>query len=363
MNRTQRIEAIRGPLLAWFQAFARDLPWRENRDPYRVWVSEIMLQQTRVETVVAYFRRFMQRFPSVQALAEAKLDELLKCWEGLGYYSRARNLHAAARKLVAEHGGKLPTTAEELLKLPGIGPYTAGAIASIAFGADEPVVDGNVKRVLCRLLAIAEDPRKPATEKKLWRLARKVIPPGQAGTFNEAMMDLGATICTARRPRCDVCPLEGLCLARRRGKQEQLPVRSPRKPAPHYDIAAGVIRRRGRMLIDRRRDEGLLGGLWELPGGKVEPGETPAEAVVREAREEVGLEVKVIEHLASVDHAYTHFRITLHVYVCDAVRGRARAIDCAAVKWIDPDQLDQYAFPTANRKVFEHLAARPDLWS
>jgi A/G-specific adenine glycosylase len=361
MNRKQRMEAVRKALPVWFDSHARRMPWRENRSAYRVWISEIMLQQTRVETVRDYFVRFIKRFPDVGSLARSPLEDVLKAWEGLGYYSRARNLHAAAKVIVQELDGQLPSRREELLKLPGIGPYTAGAIASIAFGADEPVLDGNVKRVLCRLLAIAEDPRRPETEKKLWRLAGRMLPAGQGGDFNEALMDLGATICTPSTPRCEQCPVSSACKARSLGRENSLPVKAPKKKIPHRDIAAALIRRRGRILIDRRKPQGLLGGLWELPGGKVEPGETPAQAVVREVREEVGLEVEVLEHLTSVDHAYSHFRITLHVYVCKALRGRARAIQPEAVKWIRPDQLEQYAFPAANHKVFSVLRRRSDL--
>ncbi len=361
MNRKQRMEAVRKALPVWFDSHARRMPWRENRSAYRVWISEIMLQQTRVETVGDYFCRFIQRFPDVQSLARAPLEDVLKGWEGLGYYSRARNLHAAAKIIAGKHDGHLPSCREALLKLPGIGPYTAGAIASIAFGADEPVLDGNVKRVVCRVFAIAEDPRRPETQKKLWKLAGRMLPAGGAGDFNEALMDLGATICTPSAPGCEHCPVRCVCKAFSQGRQGSLPVKAPKKTIPHRDIAAALIRRRGKMLIDRRKPQGLLGGLWELPGGKVEPGETPAQAVVREVKEEVGLEVEVLEHLTSVDHAYSHFRITLHVYVCKALRGRARAIEPDAVKWIRPCQLEQYAFPAANHKVFDALRRRPDL--
>jgi A/G-specific adenine glycosylase len=361
MDRRRRMDAIRKALPVWFESHARRMPWRQERDAYRVWVSEIMLQQTRVEAVRGYFDRFIRRFPDVRALADAPLDAVLKSWEGLGYYSRARNLHAAARKVVEDHAGSLPSSRSELLALPGIGPYTAGAVASIAFGADEPVLDANVKRVLCRLFAVGEDPRRPQTQKKLWSLAGRLLPPGRAGAFNEALMDLGATVCIPGRPRCEICPLEEYCLARRRGRQNQLPVKARKKKIPHRDVAAALIIRRGKLLIDRRKPEGLLGGLWELPGGKVEPGEAPEQAVVREVREEVGLHVEVLEPLTRVEHAYTHFRITLHVLVCRAWRGRARALACSAVRWVYLRELDDYAFPSANHKVFAALRMRQDL--
>ncbi len=349
------ISAIQHALLAWWDASSREMPWRGVEDPYAVWVSEIMLQQTRVETAGPYYRRFMRLFPTVRRLAAAPLERVLKAWEGLGYYSRARNLHSAARRLIADFSGRLPGDVERLRSLPGIGPYTAGAIASIAFGLDEPVLDGNVSRVLCRLAAVEGDSTRPSTREGLWELARRLVPSGRAGLFNQAMMDLGATLCGPRKPQCDVCPLAGHCRAREQGIQDRLPVRRAKPPIPHYDIAAGVVRHAGRILIARRRDDAMLGGLWELPGGKVEPGETPAQATAREIREEVGVEAAVGELVATVHHAYSHFRITLHVFECRLVRGCARAIGCAAVRWVRPSELDDYAFPRANRRVIERL--------
>ena len=256
-------------LLRWAQKHLRDLPWRiEPRDPYRVWISEMMLQQTQVATVIPYFRRFTERFPTVEALAAAPLDDVLKLWEGLGYYARARNLHRAARQVVAEFDGHLPDTVEELSTTARHWPYTAGAIASIAFGRDAPVVDGNVKRVLCRVYAIRGDARRPAIQKKLWALAATNLPKGKAGRWNEAMMELGATVCSPRSPRCDECPLAEVCRARALGIQEQLPTKATQKRLPHYDVTAAVIRKRGRVLIAQRPVGGMLGGLWEFPGGK-----------------------------------------------------------------------------------------------
>ncbi len=312
-----------------------------------------MLQQTRVETAGPYFARFLERFPDVAALAAAPLDAVLKAWEGLGYYSRARNLHRAAGKIVSQHGGEIPSTAEALRALPGIGRYTAGAIASIAFGRDEPVLDGNVMRVLCRLFAIAGDPKGAAVGKRLWKLAGELLPRGSAGEFNQAMMDLGATVCLPRSPRCDQCPVRADCRARAAGRQEKLPTRVKAKAVPHYTIVAGVIHKGARLLIDQRAPQGLLGGLWEFPGGKVEAGETLQDALRREVREEVGLEVAVGEKIGVVRHAYSHFKITMHVFRCVHIRGRARAIACQQVKWVLPGELDAYAFPAATKKIIE----------
>jgi A/G-specific adenine glycosylase len=353
--------AIRRRLLRWYRRFARALPWRASREPYRVWVSEIMLQQTRVGTAMPYFERFLRQFPDVRSLASTPMEKVLKAWEGMGYYSRARNLHRAARIMVADYGGELPRTARELQALPGIGPYTAGAIASIAFGLREPVLDGNVARVLCRLLCVRGDPSLPATRERLWAAARALLPRRRAGAgeFNQAMMDLGAMVCIPGRPRCAECPLELVCQARQAGCQDRLPVRRRRSASPHQTIVAGVIWRGGRILIARRRPEGLLGGLWEFPGGKVRRGETLEGALRREVREEVGIAVRVLGRRMTLRHAYTHLRITMHVMECRHVSGRARAIASQAVRWASPAELDSFAWPAANRKVVESLARTP----
>jgi A/G-specific adenine glycosylase len=351
------LKRLQRRLLRWFARHRRDMPWRRTQDPYAVWVCEVMLQQTQVATVRDYFARFMRRFPNVRSLARAPRDEVLKAWEGLGYYARARNLHNAAIAVVRQHAGRLPRSVEALRRLPGIGPYTAGAVASIAFGLDEPVLDGNVTRVLSRLFCVRGGPWQPRVRRRLWRLARRLIPPGRAGVFNQALMDLGATVCVPRRPRCEACPVEPLCLARARGEEGRLPRRRKRGRLPHHTIVAGVIRRRGRILIDRRPADGLLGGLWELPGGKVEAGETLAAALRREVREEVGLSVRVGRPVATVKHAYTHFRITLHAFECVAAAGRARAIACEEVRWVRPGELRRFAFPRANQKILAALGA------
>jgi len=346
------------PLIRWATRNLRDLVWRaEPRDPYRVWVSEIMLQQTQAATVIPYFYRFTERFPTVQALAQAPLDDVLKLWEGLGYYARARHLHRAAQKVVAEFDGRLPDTVEELSKLPGIGRYTAGAIASIAFGRDAPVVDGNVRRVLCRLYAIRGDVRQSKIQSQLWALAEANLPKGKAGRWNEAMMELGATVCTPRSPRCDECPLASSCRALALGIQEKLPARADSKRTPHYDVTAAVIRKRGRVLIARRPLGGMLGGLWEFPGGKKKHRESLEECLQREIREELGIEIVVGQLVTRVEHAYTHFRITLHAFECRHARGRPRAIQVADWRWVTLDGLDRFAFAVTDRKIIEALRA------
>ncbi len=344
-------------ILSWYAAHKRDLPWRrEAHDPYRVWISEALLQQTQVATVIPYYERFLARFPTVQALAAAKLDAVLKTWEGAGYYARARNLHRAAQEIVARFGGQLPRTVDELLTLPGIGRYTAGAIASIAHNADAPVLDGNVIRVLCRYWGIRRDPKETQTQKELWQLAERLLPHGRAGDFNQGLMDLGATVCTPRQPACVECPLRRGCTAQRLGIQAQLPVKRVKKPLPHYDIGIGVIWNEGKILIAKRHARDLLGGLWEFPGGHREPGETLAQCVRREVREELGIRVAVGDEFTVVAHGYSHFRVTLHVFHCRYVSGEPRAIGCAAFKWVAPRALARYAFPAANRRILKQVA-------
>ncbi len=314
-----------------------------------------MLQQTQVATVIPYYERFLARFPSVQALANAKLDAVLKAWEGAGYYARARNLHRAAQEIVARFGGQLPSTVAELLTLPGIGRYTAGAIASIAFKRDAPVVDGNVARVLCRYFNIKRDPKNSGTQKELWMLAENLLPRGRASDFNQGLMELGATICTPRHPQCGACPLHRTCQARRLGLQDKLPVKSQRRKLPHHEIAVGVIWKRGKILITKRFDKDLLGGLWEFPGGHCDKDESLEACVRREVKEELGIQVNVEKEFAVIDHAYSHFSITLHAFHCRWVSGRPRAIGCAAWKWIAPRALNDYAFPKANWKIIAQL--------
>jgi A/G-specific adenine glycosylase len=352
LKRGIRRPAWIGPLLRWFRAQRRDLPWRRRRpDPYRVWISEIMLQQTQVQTVVPYFRRFIRRFPTVASVAEADLQELLKVWEGLGYYSRARRLQAAARIVMAEYGGRLPHEVEALRRLPGIGPYTAAAVASISFGVPEPVVDGNVRRVFARFWGLARDSRSPAFHRLLTARLRAVVAGAPPAEFNQALMELGALVCAPRAPRCAACPLRNACAALATGRTGVLPLRRAARPTPHYRIAVGVIWKRGRILIARRPERQMLGGLWEFPGGKCRRGETPAQAARREIREETGLRVRLGPPYAVVEHAYSHFRITLTAFRCEWAAGRARPRSAAALKWIAPADLDRYPFPRANRKI------------
>lgn len=355
--------SLSAALLNWVAADnLRALPWRvEPRDPYAVWVSEIMLQQTQVATVTPYLERWLMRFPAIEALAAASQSEVLKAWEGLGYYSRARNLHKAATCVVAQHDGKLPADRKALLALPGIGRYTAGAILSIAFGQRAAALDGNVKRVLARVYDIDADVGKSGTETLLWRLAEGLVDAvesQQAGTINEALMDLGATICTPQGPRCPACPLYDQCLARQRGTQEERPVRTARKPLPHFDVTAAVLQhpqRADQFLIAQRPPDGMLGGLWEFPGGKRQADETLQACLRREMMEELAVDVEVGEHVASIRHAYTHFKITLHAYHCGLLDGDPQPIGVADWRWVTLADLDGYAFAVTDQKIIAAL--------
>lgn len=344
-------------LLAWFRRAARRMDWRETEDPYRIWVSEVMLQQTRVGTVTPYYRRFLSSFPTVKDLAEAPLDRVLKAWEGMGYYSRARNLHKAAGILLAERGGRLPSSVDELMTLPGVGRSTAGAIAAIAFRQDVPILDSNVKRVVARLHAVREDVRSPAVERSLWGYSRRTILPGKGRETALALMDLGSMVCTPRNPRCPACPLARWCEARRRGLQDSIPRRPAKRILPHRDVVVAVIENReGKILIDRRPEHGLLGGLWEFPGGKRETGETLRGALAREIREEMGVRIEVLGKIGTIRHVYSHFRMTLHAYRCRKAGGSVRS--AREWRWATPSVLAGLAFPRADRKLLEIIVSR-----
>ncbi|MFZ4815864.1 MAG: A/G-specific adenine glycosylase [Phototrophicaceae bacterium] len=348
-------------LLHWYDQNAVELPWRANRDPYRVWLSEAMLQQTQIETVKPYYARFLSAYPTVQDLAAAPLDDVLKLWEGLGYYSRARNLHKAAQIVANERGGVFPDSAEGLQALPGIGRYTAGAIASIAYGERVAVLDGNVIRVLARLYDIPDDVTLPATQRRLWELAESLLPAERVGDYNQAIMELGQMTCRPKQPRCKDCPVQAMCAAFAAETVSERPVKAKRAPIPHYDVTAGMIwNDNGQVLIAQRPAEGLLGGLWEFPGGKQEPDETLAECLARELHEELGVAVIVGEPFTVVKHAFTHFKITLHLFRCTlaAASPAPQAIGVQAWRWVFPDELDRYSFGKADRTAIDELQRR-----
>jgi A/G-specific adenine glycosylase len=344
-------------LLTWYRHQGRSLPWRGQPEPYAVWVSEIMLQQTRVETVVPYFEAWMKRFPGIRELAAASEQDVLSAWEGLGYYGRARNLYRAAQLVLREHGGQLPDDPAVLRTLPGIGRYTAAAIASISFGRDVAALDGNARRVLARLFDVEAPADSPAGERILWDLAAEHLPSGRAGEYNQALMDLGALVCLPRSPACPACPLGPFCRARARGVQEQRPVMKPRLERPHHVVTAAVLSRDGRVLLAKRPSRGLLGGMWEFPGGKLEPGEDLGAALRRELREELGVEVRVGQAFGVYQHAYTHFRITLHAFLCELLDGQPQPLEAAELAWIVPAELDRYPMGKVDRMIARRLQA------
>jgi A/G-specific adenine glycosylase len=334
------------------------MPWRDHPTPYRVWVSEVMLQQTQVATVIPYYRAFIRRLPTVAALARADLHAVLSLWEGLGYYARARNLHRAARLVVARHGGRLPDRAAELTCLPGLGDYAAAAIASIAFGEPVPAVDGNVLRVCARFWGIAEDVRRGAVRRRIRDRLTPLIRRADPSCFNQALMELGALICRPRRPLCGRCPLSPDCVARAADRTAELPVKAPTpRRLPVRDCVAGLVERRGRVLILRRGEERLLGGLWTFPGGRRRPQETRRQAAARAVRGATGLAVRVGAVAATLRHAYSHFRMTLTAFRC-ALAGAGRRRPARPGRWVRPVALARYPMDRASRRL-AGLMARP----
>lgn len=346
---------VQKELLQWYRQNARKLPWRRAKDAYATWISEVMLQQTQVEKVIPYYEKWMRRFPDVQSLACTTTEEILKEWEGLGYYSRARNIHRAAGIIVKEHDGKIPKSAAELQKLPGIGEYMAGAIASIVFGKTEPALDGNGMRVLSRLLDYQEPVNTSAGKNHLTSRLREMLPENDAGLFNQALMDLGSMVCLPREWKCEACPLSPVCLARQAGNQQSRPVKIRKKTSPHYQVVAAVIQEGKWVLIDKRKASGLLGGLWEFPGGKLDEGETLEQAVVREIREELGVEVRVGKKLGEYAHAYTHFRVNVHAFFTNILDGKPRALESERIEWVEIADLKEYPMGKVDRRISNDL--------
>lgn len=347
---------LRRALLAWYRRSRRDLPWRRTSNPYRIWLSEVLLQQTRIETALPYYKRFVETFPNVRTLAKAPLRRVLALWEGLGYYTRARNLHAAAKTVVRERNGRLPASAAEWQALPGVGRYTANAIASIALGERVPVVDGNVKRVIARLFRIDAPIEGPTATRQVWALAEQLVPKSAPGDFNQALMELGGRACTPRRPECRLCPLRRRCAARASGVQAKLPAHRPRRPVPKIAAVAAAIRRNGRILLTRRPPEGLLGGLWTLPGAEMSPGRSRADTL-RGAVTPLGIEIEILERIAVVRHEFTHRSLQLHVYRCERRAGELRRSDGCA-RWVRWERLGDYPCATVDRKVLAAIESR-----
>jgi A/G-specific adenine glycosylase len=343
---------LRRRLLTWFQYHQRDLPWRRDRDPYRIWVSEIMLQQTTVAAVVPYFERFLAAFPTLAALAAAPEQKVLRLWEGLGYYRRARDLHRAARLAVARHGGQVPDDPDALRALPGVGRYTLGAILSQAFDRRFPILEANSARVLSRLFACPDDPRTGPVQRWLWETAERILPRRQVGAFNQALMELGALVCTPRRPRCADCPVAGLCAARAAGLQEAIPPK-PAAAAPTRITEAAVVIRRGKdvLLVQRPADASRWANLWEFPHGELGDGESPRAAGRRVVRTLTGLRVRLGSELLTVRHGVTRFRITMVCFEAHHRGGRFRSPYYQRGVWVRPERLADYPLSVPQRRI------------
>lgn len=343
------------PLVAWFRETARDLPWRRTYEPYHVWISEIMLQQTQMERGIAYFQRWIERFPDVFSVADADEQEILKYWEGLGYYARARNLHRAAKVIAGELGGVVPCDYEILRSLPGVGPYTAAAIASVAGNRNVPVIDANVMRVYARLFDIDLPVKSREGQRRIAAIAQEMLPPGRARVFNQALMDLGGLVCTPKSPRCGDCPLARTCLARRAETVAVRPVLPEKKKVVTMRRVAGIIRHRGRIFIQQRRADDVWGGLWDFPGGDLGAG-TPESEVGLAIEAATGLSVRVVRELPAVVHHYTRYKIILQTFLCD-LQGKElpKLKEAAGFRWIPAAEIGQYAFPAGARKLLEQL--------
>ncbi len=346
----QKIKHFQKRLLDWFSIHCRPLPWRNTTDPYCVWISEVMLQQTQVKTVLPYYSKFLFRFPDVRYLARADLQDVLKMWEGLGYYARAHNLHKSAGIIINAYGGILPNDVGLLRELPGVGEYIASAVLSIAYGQPYAAVDGNVKRLLARLYKSEVPVNRPASNHALNEAAEKLLEKNDPGRFNQALMELGALVCTPKSPKCSCCPVIEFCRALRTNAVNQYPRRIKKTKIPQFHIATGVVFKGGRVLITQRKRKGLLGGLWEFPGGKVKKGETAQSACVREIKEETNLRVQTQEHITRIRHAYSHFKIIMDVFNCRYLDGRVHLKSPVEFRWVPLSELDKYPFPGANRK-------------
>jgi A/G-specific adenine glycosylase len=340
-------EKIQSKLIRWFEKNKRDLPWRKTQDPYAIWVSEIMLQQTQVATVIPYYQKFLKSFPTIHHLAKSDLSKVLKVWEGMGYYSRARNLHRSSQMVLNHFHGRIPNTLKDLLSLPGIGRSTAGAILSFAFHKEAPILDGNAKRVLSRLFAVSSNLMRGETERLLWKISESMIPKGFSSPFNQALMDLGAMVCTPKEPDCDRCPLHRFCIGRASGEPERFPTKRLKRSVPHVESVSAVIKKDGKVLLYRRPPAGLLGGLWEFPNWRIEGKQRSRSRLRNSVKKETGLNVNVNESIGPFHQTYSHFKLTLYVFRCQHLDGKGTG------KWVPMRKLHLLPMSRIHRRIAE----------
>jgi A/G-specific adenine glycosylase len=359
LNSTFNVLKFQDDLIGWYKNNRRDLPWREDRDPYKVWVSEVMLQQTRVDTVIPYFEKFISRYPTVEALACANQEEVLKVWEGLGYYSRARNLQQGVREVSESYGGVVPDNKKDISKLRGVGPYTAGAILSIAYGKAEPAVDGNVMRTLSRILMIKDDIANAKTRKKFEDIVAELIPDEQTSEFNQALMELGALVCAPKSPGCLLCPVNAHCEALKKGVQESLPVKSKKKPPKVVPMVVGVLHNeKGEVLIHRRPEKGLLANMWEFPGFEAREKVNKKTKLTHSLDETYGVKAKLTNRHRNIQHVFTHLKWELAVYEGKALNDTKQRDD---LKFVPVDQLKNYPFPVSHQKIIKKFLSHPHI--
>ena len=366
----EHLAELQTALLQWFAQNQRSLPWRVNYTPYEVWISEVMLQQTQMERGVSYFKNWMRRFPDIASLAAASEEEVLRQWEGLGYYSRARHILTAARKIMSEHGGVFPSDLADIRALPGVGPYTAGAVASIAFGEKLPCVDANVERVVARIFDVDSPVKQEPAAGIIHRWALRLVPEGLAREHNQAMMELGALVCR-KKPLCASCPLAQFCISLHLGITDQRPVPGKRATITPVKAVTGVLHCGSRVFVQKRPPAGVWGNLWEFPGGRVEADESPEQASVREFMEETGFEVRVVQRHGIIRHGYTTYRLTLHCFglelavppLADAPPLPPQLTAATEYRWVSPQELNALAMPAAHRKLADRLFAGPDAGS
>lgn len=356
MSKNQ-LKKFREALHSWYAINQRKLPWRETNNPFFIWISEVMLQQTQVKKALDYYERFVHKFPTIQSLAQADLQDVLKSWEGMGYYARARNLHKASKLIVSEMNGIIPDNYSDFKRLPGAGNYITAAVLSLAFDKPYAVVDGNVKRVIARLLRIEEPVNSSSSSKKFQETADLMLDQNQPGIFNQAMMELGAIICRPKNPGCCVCPVSSFCQVYATDEQANFPVTIRSRETPEYHIAVAIIFKNERILIARRKPDGLLGGLWEFPGGRRRENEPANLACIRNIKEKLNLNIDKLEFLTHVNHAYSHFKIQVDVFRCRARPGKIALNGPVDYRWIRPEEIHEFPFHAAHHKFIPKVKA------